>query len=76
MAGVEWLVARGQVHLVEATGDVLRLAAGDGHACPEARRIQDQIKTLLEETAAFRHFFLRARGDRCNALLDYAGSRK
>jgi single-stranded-DNA-specific exonuclease len=69
MAGVEWLAARGQVHLVEASGDALKLAAGDGHARPGARRIQEQIKTLLEETAAFRHFFLRARVDRLTNTL-------
>jgi single-stranded-DNA-specific exonuclease len=69
MAGVEWLVARGQVHRVEASGDVLKLAAGDGHARPGARRIQEQIKTLLEETVAFRHFFLRARVDRLTNTL-------
>jgi single-stranded-DNA-specific exonuclease len=63
-AGLEWLAARGQVRLVEATGDALSLAPGDGQARTEARQAQARLKALLAETAAYRSFFLRAEADR------------
>ncbi|UCC65398.1 MAG: single-stranded-DNA-specific exonuclease RecJ [Anaerolineae bacterium] len=63
-AGLEWLVARGQICLVKATGDALTLSPGDGQRRDEARQVQSRIKALLEETAAYRSFFLRADLDR------------
>ena len=71
-AGLEWLAARGQVcplvplraGLSEASGDALELTPGDGRPRPEARQLQARLKALLEETAAYRSFFLRADLDR------------
>jgi single-stranded-DNA-specific exonuclease len=63
-AGLEWLAARRQLDLVEATGDALTLGPGDGRPGPEAHRIQARLKALLDETAAYRSFFLRADLDR------------
>ncbi len=58
-AGLEWLASRGQMRLVEATDDTLTLAPGDGHTDSEARHIQARVEALLEETSAYRNFFLR-----------------
>jgi single-stranded-DNA-specific exonuclease len=63
-AGLDWLAARGQLRLAEATGDALTLGPGGGRPHPEARKIQARLKALLEETAAYRGFFLRADLDR------------
>jgi single-stranded-DNA-specific exonuclease len=63
-AGLEWLAARGQLRLVEASDDALTLAPGDGYPRPEAHQVQARLKALLEETAAYRNFYLRADLDR------------
>ncbi|MFZ5918782.1 MAG: single-stranded-DNA-specific exonuclease RecJ [Chloroflexota bacterium] len=63
-AGLEWLAARGQVQLVQVSGEALSLAPGDGHSRPEARDIQARLKALLDETAAYRAHFLRVATDR------------
>jgi single-stranded-DNA-specific exonuclease len=63
-AGLEWLSARGQVNLVGADGDALTLAPGDGHPRPGARQVQARLKALLEESAAYRSFFLRTELER------------
>lgn len=62
--GLEWLAARGQLCPVKVSDDALTLAPGDGHPRPEARQAQTRVKTLLEETSAYRSFFLRAELDR------------
>jgi len=59
-AGLEWLEARGQMRLVETAGDKLLLAPGDNRRHPQAGQIQARLKALLDETAAYRSFFLRA----------------
>ncbi len=58
-AGLEWLAARGQVRLIQASDDALTLAPGDGQTDPQAGHIQARLKALLDETAAFRSFILR-----------------
>lgn len=62
--GLEWLVARGQVNLVEAAGDALTLALGNGQLRAEAHQVQARLRILLEETAAYRSLFLRVSVDR------------
>jgi len=59
-AGLDWLVAQGQVRLVGVSGDALTLLPGEGHPAPGVRQARARLKVLLEETAAYRVFFLRA----------------
>lgn len=69
-AGLAWLEAKGYIsaradEADEAEDDVLHLAAGDPAAGvdAEAARALRRLKSLLEETAAYRRYFARADGE-------------
>lgn len=58
-ASIRWLIARGFVRLLESDGEKITLAENgvpDMKAVPE---LEKRIQELLEETAAFRAFYLR-----------------
>jgi len=56
--GLEWLAADGQIQILATTDGVYQLALG-GTADYEAKqRAQDKLKRLLEETRAYRAFWL------------------
>jgi single-stranded-DNA-specific exonuclease len=55
-AGLEWLVARGQLHVVEADEDTLILQTG-GEPSSDSQKIQSRLRHLLHETAAYRRHF-------------------
>jgi DNA-binding transcriptional regulator PaaX len=58
-AGLEWLAAMGQLDIVAADGDVLRLQAG-GEPLGNRRSLEARIRRLLDETAAYRRYFRSA----------------
>lgn len=61
--GIAWLQARGHLVLVGEEGDELRLAAGNGEVASDLPRIATEVQALLQETAAYRDYFLRADAD-------------
>jgi single-stranded-DNA-specific exonuclease len=69
--GLAWLVARGDVVVLEEHGEEMWLAAGEGDATIRRDRSSDRargdlsrtasrLRSLLEETAAYRAYFARA----------------
>ncbi len=58
--GLRWLAARGDVLLEEAEDGALWLRPGPGRGTGGAAEIQAGIQALLEESAAYRHFFRTA----------------
>jgi single-stranded-DNA-specific exonuclease len=55
--GLKWLEARGHLRLEHAPEGGLLLAPGSGQESGDAAALQAGIKTLLDETAAYRRFF-------------------
>jgi len=56
---LEWLVARGQLRVVEVGEHTLTLQAGGGPSF-DAQEVQSRLQRLLEETTAYRRFFRSA----------------
>jgi single-stranded-DNA-specific exonuclease len=61
--GLDWLAARGDVVIVSAEDDRLKLAAGSKVKTDEIERTVEFLKALLEETAAYRTYFHKADKD-------------
>jgi single-stranded-DNA-specific exonuclease len=59
-AGIEWLVAKGYLAVLEEDGEEIRLAKGDGASATDASRLARRLKQLLGETAAYRAYFTHA----------------
>ena len=59
-AGLAWLGARGYLVVLGEDGDEVHLAAGSQTASADLPQIAARLKTLLEETAAYRAHFARA----------------
>jgi len=59
-AGLAWLEARGHIAILEEDGDVVHLAAGSRAASGDLERIRTELNALIEETAAYRAYFIRA----------------
>lgn len=57
--GLEWLAARGQVHIVEMNEETATLEMG-GEASADIEKVQSHLRRLLEETAAYRRHFRSA----------------
>jgi len=58
--GVEWLVARGQVVIINEENGVLLLDKANKPPASYAEATNRELRLLLEETAAYRSFFRRA----------------
>ena len=59
-AGLVWLEARGHIAILEEDGGVVHLAAGSRAASGDLERIRTELNALIEETAAYRAYFIRA----------------
>ncbi len=59
-AGLEWLAAGGHIQVLARRGDTWQIAAGGTPNAAAQQRAENDLKTLLEETAAFRAYYLRA----------------
>jgi single-stranded-DNA-specific exonuclease len=57
--GIDWLAARGHVLITQAVDDKMHLALGQGGTDTNLPQITHRLKTLLEETAAYRAYFDR-----------------
>lgn len=62
-SGIHWLIARGFVHSTESNGDTVVLAEGGTAQMQTAAELEKRIQAMLEETAAFRAYYLRADPD-------------
>jgi hypothetical protein len=61
--GLDWLVARGHLRVLAEEGDEIVIAAGDGVPGDDLAEREAQLKAVLEETAAYRDYFLKADKD-------------
>ncbi len=58
--GIEWWIARGELALVASSDTSFTFCQGGVPAPATITRIEQEINDLLQETAAFRSYFLRA----------------
>ncbi len=58
-AGLRWLAAKGQI-TIAAEDDVWQLFPGIGQPSPDLPVTESLLRSLLEETAAYRSYYLRA----------------
>ena len=58
--GLAWLEAGGHIQVSEKNEGQLELRTGEGLLKPDSARIEKQLKEMLEETAAFRRYFITA----------------
>jgi single-stranded-DNA-specific exonuclease len=65
--GLEWLVARGQLRIVETGEHTLTIQAGGGSSF-DTQEVQSRLRRLLEETTAYRRFFCSAPPEKLGIL--------
>lgn len=58
--GLAWLAARGHITRVSPESDAMQFVTGGFNRPPDLQRIEKELTILLEETAAFRSYYLRA----------------
>jgi single-stranded-DNA-specific exonuclease len=58
--GLAWLEAAGHIHVLAHNEDEIRVSAGDGLIRTGNAALERQLSALLQETAAFRKYFLSA----------------
>lgn len=58
--GLEWLAAQGHIRILETAQDELKVATGDGVIQPQAGELAERLRSLLQETAAYRAYFREA----------------
>ncbi|MFO7623010.1 MAG: hypothetical protein R6V73_01565, partial [Anaerolineales bacterium] len=61
--GLAWLEAGGHIRIDEQQGHELRLSQGQGMALAGREKIEQQLRAILAETAAFRVYFARAEAE-------------
>lgn len=57
--GIEWFVSQGQIDLVSHEGLSVELAKGDRKPTGSLTSVEGELKYLLQETAAFRSYYMR-----------------
>ena len=62
-AGINWLEAHGHISILEHDGDELIIQKGQNTSTENARQTAQQLKALLDETAAYRAYYLKADKD-------------
>jgi len=65
--GLEWLVARGQLRIVETGEHTLTVQAGGGPSF-DTQEVQSRLRRLLKETTAYRRFFCSAPPEKLGIL--------
>lgn len=58
--GLEWLQAKGMILLEHLPENRLRLSASKAEADPAAAPIEERLRQVLQETSAYRQFFIQA----------------
>jgi uncharacterized protein YbjQ (UPF0145 family) len=66
--GLDWLVERGHIAIVDEEADQIQLAPGSGIPGKDVEGATARLRSLLGETAAYRKHFSRAHED---ALLSF-----
>lgn len=61
--GLAWLAARGHLALLAQDDDQVHIGAGNGVTQPDLPQVTARLKSLLEETAAYRTHFARSAKD-------------
>ncbi len=61
--GLAWLEAYGHIKIDRQAGDEIFISAGDRLQKPNANQIAEQLRAVLDETAAYRSYFKRADKD-------------
>jgi hypothetical protein len=61
--GIEWLVVGGYVTVVDEHQGVLHLDSGSHSSSGQLEAVEMRLRVLLQETAAYRRYFLHADGD-------------
>jgi single-stranded-DNA-specific exonuclease len=69
--GLAWLEGRGHIVVLEERDGEMRLAPGEQAASHDLSKTETRLRSLLEETAAYRAFFARADAE---TLIDNARS--
>jgi single-stranded-DNA-specific exonuclease len=62
-AGLDWLVGRGQITILDENDDEIKLVAGSQTISADLSQSVTQLRVLLEETKAYRAHFARAAPD-------------
>lgn len=61
LLGLNWLQARGDIDFIPAPGGAVRIAAPGSTRSPDSLpQIENGLKMILEETRAYREYYLRA----------------
>jgi single-stranded-DNA-specific exonuclease len=63
LVGLEWLAANGNIQIDAREADRIIIRAGAGQKEASLRSLGAKLKSLLEETAAYRHYYLNANKD-------------
>ena len=58
--GIEWLLQKGYINISMTEGDEIFISEGNGERGNNISEILYELKKILEETAAYRKYFLRA----------------
>jgi len=61
--GLDWLVERGDIAIVDEEDDQIQLASGRGIPGKDVEGATKRLRSLLRETAAYRKHFSRAQAD-------------
>ena len=59
-AGLDWLQASGYIRLLRQEEDLVWLARGDGIKSASLAKFRETLRQLLEESAAYRRYFVKA----------------
>jgi single-stranded-DNA-specific exonuclease len=59
--GIEWMVTRGHITVLRESNGELKLARGGQAVAGELEKFAEQLKALLNETAAYRDYYKRAK---------------
>jgi len=62
-AGIQWLSSQGHITIMADNGGLLKLGHGDKGPVLPLSRTTDQLRSLLQESAAFRAYYARAEAE-------------
>lgn len=58
--GLEWLEAKGLILIQQVDENTVLLKPGQGQSSPDLKQVENRLRQALEETTAFRSYYLRA----------------
>ena len=63
LTGLKWLAANGSIQFDAREADSVWLSAGGGQKEGSLQPLGERLKSILEETAAYRQYYMRANQD-------------